>query len=135
MPSLLILLLQFLSGIYLFTQGYLLTRIVLPNVGQKCVDYHPPSRYNKTLMVLVDALRFDFINYDPALKNAPHFRNKVPIIHEMLMNKPNNSLLFKGLADAPTTTLQRLIAIMTGTVFIFLLIVAAYTGRCWLCWF
>jgi GPI ethanolamine phosphate transferase 3 subunit O len=107
----------YICGIYIFTQGYLLTRLVLPNVSTGC-STAPPARYNKTLLVLIDALRYDFISWDPNIKAAdtPHFMNKVPVIRDMLEKKPFNSLLFKGLADAPTTTLQRLIALMTGAL-------------------
>lgn len=113
-----VLLLLFSSGVYVFTQGYLLTRIVLPNISSKCANYALPPRFNKTLLVLVDALRFDFINYDKdlALKDTPHYRNKLPVIDNLLQTKPYNALLYKALADPPSTTLQRLIALMTGTV-------------------
>jgi GPI ethanolamine phosphate transferase 3 subunit O len=67
---------------------------------------------------MIDALRFDFMQYDPLLlsSNTPHFKNKLPILRDLLERKPQNSLLFRGMADPPTTTLQRLMAIMTGAL-------------------
>ncbi|KAH6599695.1 hypothetical protein BASA50_002831 [Batrachochytrium salamandrivorans] len=40
----------------------------------------------------------------------------MPVIHHLLKTQPTHALLFRGLADPPTTTLQRLIAMMTGTL-------------------
>ncbi|KAJ3269239.1 mannose-ethanolamine phosphotransferase gpi13 [Terramyces sp. JEL0728] len=101
-------------GLYLFKEGFLLSRLELHT---KSTLPSLPTRYNKTLLVMIDALRFDFIKYEPELKtNIPHYINKVPVIHEMLTTQPRNSLLFRGLADPPTTTLQRLMAIVTGAL-------------------
>jgi phosphatidylinositol glycan class O len=61
-------------------------------------------------LVLVDALRYDFI--EPGQDQI--YRNKLTIIKDKLQLEPHNSLLFRTLADPPTTTLQRLIAIVTG---------------------
>lgn len=48
--------------------------------------------------------------------NALPFENKLPIFDELLTSQPNNSRLFKFIADAPTTTLQRLKGITTGSL-------------------
>ncbi|KAJ3309011.1 mannose-ethanolamine phosphotransferase gpi13 [Boothiomyces sp. JEL0838] len=101
-------------GLYLFKEGFLLSRLELHTKSTQPALF---PRYNKTLLVMIDALRFDFIKYEPEIaKDAPHYINKVPVIHELLTTQPKNSLLFRGLADPPTTTLQRLMAIVTGAL-------------------
>ncbi|KAI8807222.1 hypothetical protein BJ742DRAFT_813840 [Cladochytrium replicatum] len=93
-----------------------------------------PARYSKAVFVLIDALRYDFTvwNDDLAEKaNAtsqahfdvvddpnivPHFINKLPIFRDLVKNQPANSLLFRARADPPTTTLQRIKGLTTGTL-------------------
>ena len=96
---------------YLFTQGYLLSRIELPNIAK--TDFNHTKRFNRLCIILIDALRYDFIA--PADGNAV-FENKVPIIKQKLDMEPEHSLLLRGMSDPPTTTLQRLVAIVTGTL-------------------
>ncbi|KAI8894631.1 hypothetical protein BC833DRAFT_604219 [Globomyces pollinis-pini] len=113
--AILIFILQ-LSGIYLFKEGFLLTRIELNTVSDQTSTIKP--KFNRTLFIMVDALRFDFIHYNHSIANqdCPHYINKVPIIRDKLKYEPQNALLFRGLADPPTTTLQRLMAMMTGAL-------------------
>lgn len=44
------------------------------------------------------------------------YENKLPIFNEMLTKYPHNTRLMKFIADAPTTTLQRLKGITTGSL-------------------
>lgn len=44
------------------------------------------------------------------------YENKLPIFNEMLTKYPNNTRFMKLIADAPTTTLQRLKGITTGSL-------------------
>lgn len=44
------------------------------------------------------------------------FENKLPIFNELLTNYPNNSRFFQFIADAPTTTMQRLKGMTTGSL-------------------
>ena len=52
----------------------------------------------------------------PAGEPEPHYLNKLPVIHSLLQDKPDNTLVFQFVADPPTTTLQRLKALTTGTL-------------------
>lgn len=98
------------AGIYLFSQGFLLTRVALP---QTSTSVALDARYRRVVLVMIDALRYDFLC--PTLKTHPGlFENKLPVVKHLLATQPTHSLLLKGLADPPTTTLQRLVAIMTG---------------------
>ncbi|TPX66621.1 hypothetical protein SpCBS45565_g04325 [Spizellomyces sp. 'palustris'] len=131
-----------LAGIYLFGSGFLLTRLELDTrnncstwrpegvptfeasvTGQGC--WHAP-RYNRAVLVILDALRFDFTVYNETLahqasesgdnSSIPYYINKLPVLHRILETEPEHGLLFRVRADPPTTTLQRLKALTTGTL-------------------
>ncbi|CAJ0750940.1 14674_t:CDS:2 [Entrophospora sp. SA101] len=97
------------SGLYLFTRGFLLTRLVLENHSDcetedtSSFEHNGcwyPAPFKKAIIIIIDALRFDFL----------------PIIRKLLNKQSTNSLLFQYIADPPTTTLQRLKALTTGTL-------------------
>ncbi|KAJ4398801.1 mannose-ethanolamine phosphotransferase gpi13 [Didymella pomorum] len=140
-------------GTYLFTTGFLLTRLVLPHKSECAVPpieltkgyvagdaekgcWHPKT-YNKAIVVIVDALRYDFTvpfdaQFEPvdlakqadhaeaasSEKNvAPrHFHNAIPVLYETAKQSPKNAFLLPFIADPPTTTLQRLKGLTTGTL-------------------
>jgi phosphatidylinositol glycan class O len=142
-------------GIYLFTGGFLLTRLVLDHKSECALPpteltqgyaagdaergcWHPKT-FNKAVVVIVDALRYDFtvpfeaqfepVDLDkqsdrraaaPASSDANiaprHFHNAIPIFYETAKNNPNNAFLLPFIADPPTTTLQRLKGLTTGTL-------------------
>jgi phosphatidylinositol glycan class O len=118
-----ILLIQ-ISGLYLFKEGFLLTRLELENKSLHTAALANGSksgivRFNKTLLVMIDALRYDFMKWDHSARageDRPHYKNKLDVLERMQRKKPLNSLLVRGLADPPTTTMQRLVAIMTGAL-------------------
>lgn len=66
------------------------------------------DRKSKVVIILIDALKYDFGIYDENLTDPLPYQNKLPIIAELIQNYPDNSRLLKFLADPPTTTLQRL---------------------------
>lgn len=121
-------------GISLFLSGFLLTRLVLPHKSECAVPpvsplshlpgspdrgcWHPPS-FDKAVVIIVDALRYDF-----TVPQAPkhvghvphHFHNALPIFWDTAVSQPQNALLLPFIADPPTTTLQRLKGLTTGTL-------------------
>ncbi|KAH7117987.1 hypothetical protein B0J11DRAFT_493971 [Dendryphion nanum] len=121
------------SGIYLFTSGFLLTRLVLdhqskcdtppiniaPHVPGSSVAgcWHPKS-FDKAIVIIIDALRYDFVV--PHLDHPRYFHNAIPVLHETALESPNNAFLLPFIADPPTTTLQRLKGLTTGTLPTFL---------------
>ncbi|GBB84186.1 hypothetical protein RclHR1_10810001 [Rhizophagus clarus] len=134
------LLLLHLGGLFLFTRGFLLTRLVLNNKSQ-CSEtpfwnntnhhYEPteksqldncwyPTQFKKAVIIIIDALRFDFAashsNNTYLDNDHSYYLNKLPVFHELIRSQPYHSLLFQYVADAPTTTLQRLKALTTGTL-------------------
>lgn len=44
------------------------------------------------------------------------YENRLPIINRLLLQEPNNTRLMRFLADPPTTTLQRLKGLTTGSL-------------------
>ncbi|KTW25620.1 hypothetical protein T552_03480 [Pneumocystis carinii B80] len=116
-----------ISGLYLFTQGFLLTRSTL-NSTSSC-DIPPyvftnqeilendcwyPSTFKKAIIVVIDALRYDFTIENPGSNLYCH--NAFTILHETSTKYPRHAFLRPFIADPPTTTLQRLKALTTGTL-------------------
>ena len=77
-------------------------------------------RYKKAVILIVDALRYDFAVYHSNgtsdRTSEFHYQNKLKVFHEKVKHKPNNSLLLKFTADPPTTTMQRLKGLTTGSL-------------------
>ncbi|KAI9728706.1 MAG: mannose-ethanolamine phosphotransferase gpi13 [Chrysothrix sp. TS-e1954] len=121
-------------GIYLFTSGFLLTRLVLEPKSQCGVppvplhnSYIPgsqdgcwhPRTFKKAVVLVIDALRYDFTvpfvagSYD----ETPHqYHNGIRVLYETAVSDPQNAFLLPFIADPPTTTLQRLKGLTTGTL-------------------
>ncbi|KAI8855308.1 hypothetical protein BC829DRAFT_378563 [Chytridium lagenaria] len=144
---LLIIFLVHAAGVYLFSSGFLLSRLELDTVNscglaeldkalvdvdqeRETISSHilpihtdgcwTEGRFKRVVLIVVDALRFDFTVYNETLDKSgepiPHYLNKLPVIRDHLRDKPERSLLVRVRADAPTTTLQRLKALTTGTL-------------------
>ncbi|GME99643.1 unnamed protein product [[Candida] boidinii] len=106
-------------GIAFFTRGFLLSRQVLPDQST-CLDQQgseiclKPAPFKKYVVLLIDALRFDFAI--PVEGSEEPYHNNFPLLHDLFINHPENSLLLKFIADPPTTTLQRLKGLTTGSL-------------------
>lgn len=103
-------------GIGFFTSGFLLSRNVLPNISQctlgefnTCMQ---PAKYDKTVLLVIDALRFDFVI--PVNDSQQFYHNNFPILYDLAQE--DNAVLLKFIADPPTTTLQRLKGLTTGSL-------------------
>lgn len=106
--------LQFIA-IAFFTRGFLLTRQVLDNVAVKNEQY---GKFDKAVILIVDALRFDFVI--PVDEDHPeysrNFHNNIDVLYDRTGERKGSSLLLKFIADPPTTTLQRLKGLTTGSL-------------------
>lgn len=121
-------------GIYLFTKGFLLTRLVLSdksscsisplndvNFGSGKADegcWHPKT-FDKTVFLIIDALRYDFtVPFHPKSESdkAQIFHDNIPILYDTAVQSPDKAFLLPFIADPPTTTLQRLKGLTTGTL-------------------
>lgn len=111
--------LQFI-GVYLFSQGFLLSRQVLPNLAQCDLGNGASAcmqpKFDKAVVLIIDALRFDFVVPVDEKHANPYYHNNFPILHNLMEKEPNNALLLKFMADPPTTTLQRLKGLTTGSL-------------------
>ncbi|XP_007498885.1 GPI ethanolamine phosphate transferase 3 isoform X2 [Monodelphis domestica] len=123
----------FYAGIGLFTSGFLLTRLELTNHsscqelpgkgtlvgsgrGEPGACWTVP-RFSRAVIVLIDALRFDFVHPWPAGPPAPQpFLGRLSFIQHLLEAQPQHARLYRFLADPPTTTMQRLKALTTGSL-------------------
>jgi len=109
-----------LGGLYLYTSGFFLTRYQVNNFTQcsqhleftGCYGSNFPKSFGRAVVLVIDALRFDFTlshppsdKTDPAIEDPP-YRNKLPVIFDTLRKQPNHAFLFKFVADPPTTTMQ-----------------------------
>ncbi|KAJ7433936.1 hypothetical protein FB451DRAFT_1312941 [Mycena latifolia] len=105
------------AGIYLFTSGFLLTRLSLPDFTY-CLDdtcILPPT-HKRAVLLIIDALRFDFVSPDPPSPASPFHHNILTLPRELTAAGPRNSFLFNAYSDPPTATLQRIKALTTGSL-------------------
>ncbi|OAD69593.1 hypothetical protein PHYBLDRAFT_89734, partial [Phycomyces blakesleeanus NRRL 1555(-)] len=124
-----------LFAIIIFLKGFLLTRQTLDLKGRHYDAWerfplqnpgHPSPLSNinistrqpfeRLIIILIDALRFDFVTPLPQTSPDQHYLNQVPIIHHLQETQPSASLLFQFRADPPTTTMQRVKGLMTGSL-------------------
>ncbi|KAJ7688486.1 alkaline-phosphatase-like protein [Mycena rosella] len=106
-----------LAGIYLFTSGFLLTRLALPNFTE-CADSAcilPPT-HKRAVLLIIDALRFDFVSPEPPIPASPFHHNILTLPRELTAAGPRHSFLFNAYSDPPTATLQRIKALTTGSL-------------------
>lgn len=70
-------------------------------------------------MIIVDALRYDFtvpFQARPGDEQPHFFHDALPVLYETSVKEPKNAFLRPFIADPPTTTLQRLKGLTTGTL-------------------
>ena len=87
-------------SIYIFSNGFLIRRVSLSKTNNN--SFHSLKKFDKLVILFVDALRFDFI----FSKNYHLFG--IPTIEKLIEKEPRNARLFKFIADPPTTTMQRI---------------------------
>lgn len=107
-----------IAGLYIFTRGFLLTRLSLAQVAS-CTSSEPctlPAVHKKAVVLIIDALRFDFISPEPPQPASPHHHNVLTLPRELTAAHPDRSVLFNAFCDPPTATLQRIKGIVTGSL-------------------
>ncbi|KAM6169678.1 GPI ethanolamine phosphate transferase 3 [Rhynchocyon petersi] len=127
----------FYAGIALFTSGFLLTRLELTN-HSSCQEPPGPgplpwggrgkpgacwmaSRFSRVVLVLIDALRFDFAQPQSSYTSGKPsvslpFLGKLGTLKRLLEIQPHHARLYRSQVDPPTTTMQRLKALTTGSL-------------------
>ncbi|KAK7116395.1 GPI ethanolamine phosphate transferase 3-like [Littorina saxatilis] len=122
----------YVVGLLIFTKGFLLARTMIHQNSSCEVEFATRSsdlahgghrgcwthaRFKRAIIIIVDALRYDFLFYNVSLQSdPPPYINKLKTIHALLNRHPKNARLYKFLADPPTTTLQRLKGLTTGSL-------------------
>ena len=100
----------------------MLTRLVLdhkstcaqpPIALQDHGDCWYPKQFDKAVVVIIDALRYDFTVPHGEFQ---HYLNALTVLHETATAAPENAFLLPFIADPPTATLQRLKGLTTGTL-------------------
>ncbi|KIY44328.1 alkaline phosphatase-like protein [Fistulina hepatica ATCC 64428] len=106
-----------LASIYLFTSGFLLTRLALSDIntcsGQSCTL---TATHKRAVLIIIDSLRFDFVSPHPPDPPSPYHHAILTLPSELTASQPDRSFLFNAYADPPTTTLQRIKGITTGSL-------------------
>ncbi len=106
-----------LAGIYLYTRGFLLTRLSLSELNE-CPDGSCtlPASHKRVVLLVIDALRFAFLSPNPPEPPSLYHHNVLRLPRELTATQPDRSLLFTSFADPPTTTLQRIKGITAGSL-------------------
>ena len=122
---------SYVIGLLIFTKGFLLVRTVI-HINNTCfADFtskvkhsqehklnvcwsHSP--FKKAILIIIDALKYDFMLFNSSLIHTLPFKNKLKSLHFYLTKHHHNARLYKFIADPPTTTLQRLKGITTGSL-------------------
>ncbi|KAI0299999.1 hypothetical protein B0F90DRAFT_1725887 [Multifurca ochricompacta] len=88
-------------GIYLFTRGFLLSRLSLSNTTSCSTSTSPctlPPTHKRAVLLIIDSLRFDFVSPHPPEPHSPYHHNVLTLPHP------------------PTATLQRIKGLVTGSL-------------------
>ncbi|EGT31363.1 hypothetical protein CAEBREN_32062 [Caenorhabditis brenneri] len=112
-----------LLALFIFQNGFLLKRQEISSKSS-CADAHAQpgqpcwmeQQYKRVILILVDALRYDFLIPQKLEKESPEwfYKGQMREIGKMIAN--GKASIGTLLADPPTTTLQRLKALTTGTL-------------------
>ncbi|KAF8345156.1 hypothetical protein F5887DRAFT_885476 [Amanita rubescens] len=104
-------------GIYLFTRGFLLSRLSLSDYSScNLSNCTLTPTHNRVVFLIIDSLRFDFVSPDPPLPASPNHHNVLNIPRQLTEKHPTRSFIFNAYADPPTTTLQRIKGLTTGSL-------------------
>ncbi|KAK5664091.1 hypothetical protein OQA88_306 [Cercophora sp. LCS_1] len=138
-------------GIGYFTSGFLLTRLMLdeksvcdapPTLDAAGASLHEvlpawkgkgtaeggcwhPRSFQRAVVVLIDALRYDFT---VPVGDGAAFHDAFPFMYETAARSPQNAFLRPFIADPPTSTLQRLKGLTTGTLPTFVDVGSSFSG-------
>jgi phosphatidylinositol glycan class O len=94
------------------------------SLGQLATIYRGcwiPKAFDKAIILIIDALRYDFTIPSHGLLQARGdtsqlFHDALTVLYETAVQTPRKAILLPFLADPPTTTLQRLKGLTTGTL-------------------
>jgi len=106
-------------SIWFFAEGFLLTRVELmqrtPQPLEEDEEHSPP--FKRAVIILLDALRFDFLwssMTGKSTKDEHYYTGRLSAFAEAALDPNARTWFYEAIADAPTTTMQRLKALTTG---------------------
>ncbi|KIX09877.1 uncharacterized protein Z518_00958 [Rhinocladiella mackenziei CBS 650.93] len=129
-------------GVLFFAKGFLLTRLVLDNKSECAIlpdgtsspqsngCWHPKT-FDRAVIIIIDALRYDFTVPSHRFLNESQpkfYLDNLPILHDTAASKSAHAILLPFIADPPTSTLQRLKGLTTGTLPTFIDIGSNFAG-------
>eukprot|EP00727_Mastigamoeba_balamuthi_P013439 m51a1_g8718 hypothetical protein (938) ;mRNA; r:164319-168139 len=103
-------------AVYYFASGFLLTRYEVPQRHTHCAACSSARRFDKAVILLIDALRFDFVWSSVENRSDGYPYGKLASLRELHEAHAATTLVYEALADPPTTTMQRLKALTTGAL-------------------
>ncbi|XP_041094331.1 GPI ethanolamine phosphate transferase 3-like isoform X3 [Polyodon spathula] len=121
--------LLFYVGTWIFLSGFLLVKVEV-NRNSSCKDkpfskqdsshtehfcWSEP-RFKRAVILIIDALQYDFARFDPEIKDPRPFQNKLGVLSEVVASRPAHARLYPFRADPPTTTMQRIKGFTTGSL-------------------
>ncbi|KAF9002881.1 hypothetical protein BDQ17DRAFT_1356258 [Cyathus striatus] len=106
-----------IAGIYLFTRGFLLTRLSLEEYSDcPLAPCSLPPTHKRAVLLIIDSLRFDFVTPHPPQPPSPFHHSILTLPQRLTEKYPKKSFIFNAYADPPTATLQRIKALTTGSL-------------------
>ncbi|VDK87918.1 unnamed protein product, partial [Litomosoides sigmodontis] len=126
---------SFFISLLLFQRGFLLKRVELTS-RSSCSDVASrnacwfPAQYQRIIIVLIDALRYDFVAPPQPQFNSSNkaYSGHFSTITRLLNDRRESAVLMHFRADAPTTTMQRLKALTTGSLPTFIDVGSNFAG-------
>jgi hypothetical protein len=109
-----------LFGLFTIFHGMFLTSESLPNnSGLSPLDDTPQwfERKSKVIMLVIDGLRYDYLFKDEEVPQKELYKlERFHLFHELFEKSPENIVVCKTFADTPTSTVQKIPSIVTGTM-------------------
>ena len=106
-----------LTGLLVFTRGFLLSRVSIPTTTPAYADGPPVApTHSKAVVLIIDALRTDFISPHHPVPASPNHHGILTLPAELTARDPRKSLILNTYSDPPTSTMQRIKGITTGSL-------------------
>jgi len=112
----------FMFGTAIMFYGLFVTDLHIPDVSSQNLLTKTDASWfkpkTKVIILLVDALRYDYFHYDESIvgKEQYPYQNKFAKTHNIFKTNPENSVIIKTYSDSPTWTPLRVRCIGTGNI-------------------
>eukprot|EP00892_Ulva_mutabilis_P011669 jgi/Ulvmu1/8875/UM049_0057.1 len=129
-----------LVGLALFFNGFLLSRtslnqfstaddpIVTFDATSAAVGRAEARPFDRAIIMVIDALRLDFVKAQPYSRSGGGYVEIMPGLQQLVEQLGPSGVLAAFPADPPTTTMQRVKALLTGSLPTFLDVGSVFAG-------